>query len=145
MLEAALVMITGVWAGAITTIAWERIPVWRRLDPVPRAVDFRRSLHRMDPTMPILAIAILVLGVVFALRHEGIARALAWIALGGITLIVVGSVLLLEPINTKFRRLPEGTPPPDAASLHTRWTWLHLVRTVLAVASLGLFVTATLS
>jgi hypothetical protein len=64
MWEAALVMIIGVWVGAITTIARERIPVWRRLDP---------------------------------------------------------------------------------ASLHARWTWLHLVRTVVAIVSPGLFVTATLT
>jgi hypothetical protein len=82
---------------------------------------------------------------VYALRRDGNAQTLAWIAVGGIALIVVGSILLLEPINTKFRRLPEGTPPPHAASLHARWSRLHLIRMVLAIASLALFVTATLS
>jgi hypothetical protein len=143
MLEIALVVISGVWTGGIATIAWERIPVWRRLDPVPRAVDFRRSLRRMDPAMPIIAVVILALGVAYALRHDGTARTLTWIALSGVTVIVLGSILLLEPINNKFRRLPEGTPPPDAAALHTRWSWLHLGRTVVAVASLALFVAAT--
>jgi hypothetical protein len=145
MIELVLVVLSGLWTGAITTIAWERIPVWRRLDPVPRAVDFRRSLYRMDPTMPIVAIAVLVLGVIYALGRDGNARTLAWLALGGVALIIVGSLLLLEPINSKFRRLPEGTPPPDAASLHARWARLHLTRAVVAIASLVLFVTATLS
>ena len=145
MVEIALVVLSGIWTGAITTIAWERIPVWRRLDPVPRAVDFRRSLYRMDPTMPILAIAVLVLGVIHALRLDGDVRTLTWLAVGGVALIVVGSLLLLEPINSKFRRLPEGTPPPDAATLHARWARLHLARAVVAVASLALLVTATLT
>ncbi|MFD1538966.1 DUF1772 domain-containing protein [Nonomuraea guangzhouensis] len=145
LVTAALLVLSGIWTGAITTIAWERIPVWRRLDPVPRAVDFRRSLHRMDPTMPIIAVIVIGLGVTHALGHEGLARTLAWIAVGGIALVVVGSILLLEPINSRFRRLPEGAPPPDAADLHVRWSWLHLGRTVVAVVSLTLFVLAALS
>ncbi|MEU6349299.1 DUF1772 domain-containing protein [Streptomyces sp. NPDC047072] len=143
MLGIVLVVLSGLWTGGITTTAWERIPVWRRLDPVSRAVDFRRSLHRMDPAMPILAVVVIVLGVVYALRHDGDARTLAWTALGTVALIVVVSIVLLEPINTKFRRLPEGTPPPDAASLHARWARLHIARAVVAVASLALFVSAT--
>src|SRR5690349_17686174 len=84
MLGIALVVITGIWAGGITTIAWERIPVWRRLDPVPRAIDFRRTLHRMDPAMPVMAVAIIALGIAYALGHHGGARTLAWLALGGV-------------------------------------------------------------
>lgn len=145
MLEIALLTISGIWTGAITTIAWERIPVWRRLDLVPRTVDFRRSLYRMDPTMPIVAVVVLALGVVYALRHDGTASTLAWIAFGGVALIVVGSLLLLEPINSQFRRLPEGTPPPSAAALLVRWSRLHIPRSVVAIASLVLFVAATRS
>jgi hypothetical protein len=145
MIGIALITISGIWAGAITSIAWERIPVWRRLDEVQRAVDFRRTLYRMDPAMPIIAGVIIALGVAYAIGHHGTARTLAWAAVGAVALIVVGSVLLLEPINTRFRRLPEGTPPPDAAELYARWTRLHLARTVVAVTSLALFATATLS
>lgn len=143
MLEISLLFTSGVWTGAMTTIAWERLPVWRHLDPVARSVDFRRTLRRMDPAMPIIAIVIVVLGVAYALGHDGSARALTWTAVGGIVLIVAGSITFLEPINSKFRRLPEGTPPPDAASLHARWSRLHLLRTAVALTSLALFVIAT--
>ncbi|WP_020415658.1 DUF1772 domain-containing protein [Amycolatopsis sp. ATCC 39116] len=145
MLEIALLTICGIWTGAVTTIAWERIPVWRRLDLVSRAVDFRRSLKRMDPTMPIVAVVILALGGMYALRHDGAARVLTWLGFAGVALIVVGSIVLLEPINSKFRRLPEGTPPEHAATLFVRWSWLHIVRAGVAIASLALFVAATVS
>jgi hypothetical protein len=87
--------------------------------------------------MPIIAVIVIVLGVAHTLIHQGLARTPAW--------LVVGSILLLEPINSRFRRLPEGTPPEDAASLYARWSWLHLSRTGVAVISLIVFVLAALS
>jgi hypothetical protein len=44
--------------------------------------------------------------------------------------------------QSQFRRLPEGTVPPDADDLRRRWRRLHLIRTALAVTAFALFVTA---
>ena len=58
------------------------------------------------------------------------------------TMILVSSIVLAEPINSQFRRRPEGDVPPDAERLRRRWRRFHLVRTVFAVAAFTLFVTA---
>ncbi len=141
----ALLVLSGIWTGGIATIAWERIPIWRRMTPLERAVDFRRTLYRMDPTMPILAVAIVVLGIASALQHDGAARTLTWAAIGCVLLIVIGTTAILEPMNSKFRRLPEGTPPDNADAILATWGKLHIARTAVAVVSLILFVTAQLS
>jgi hypothetical protein len=61
---------------------------------------------------------------------------------GLLAVILVSSIILAEPINSQFRRLPEGTVPPDAEHLRRRWRRFHLVRTALAVAAFALLVTA---
>jgi hypothetical protein len=67
---------------------------------------------------------------------------------GGIALlaiILVSSIVLAEPINEVFRRLPEGIVPPDADRLRRRWRRFHLLRTALAVSAFTLFVNAVAS
>jgi Domain of unknown function (DUF1772) len=51
-------------------------------------------------------------------------------------------VILAEPINSQFRRRPEGSVPPDAERLRRVWRRFHLVRTAIAVAAFTLLVTA---
>lgn len=49
---------------------------------------------------------------------------------------------MAEPINSQFRRRPEGDAPPDAEKLRARWRRLHLVRTVVTVAAFATIVLA---
>lgn len=141
-METVLLLLQGVWTGAIATIAWERIPAWRRLSPAAFADDFRDTLRRMDPTMPIIAIAILVIGLLYARDQEGTVATLAWCGLGGVASIIVGSLCLMEPINLTFRRLPAGASPPDATALHARWVLLHRLRLTIAIVSFALVASA---
>jgi uncharacterized membrane protein SpoIIM required for sporulation len=46
----------GLWAGGILIFAVERTNLWRRMTIDQYAVDFRRSLFRVDPMMPILGV-----------------------------------------------------------------------------------------
>ena len=46
----------GLWAGGILIFAVERTNLWRRMPIDQYAVDFRRSLFRVDPMMPILGV-----------------------------------------------------------------------------------------
>jgi len=48
--------------------------------------------------------------------------------------ILVSSIVIAEPINSEFRRRPEGSVPPDAERLRRLWRRFHLVRAALAVA-----------
>jgi O-antigen ligase len=132
----------GLFTGGVVWYAWERVWIWRRLSLSAYAVDFRRSVRKADPALPILLVTCGAAAAAFASLTGGAGRALA---LGGIVLlgvVLVSSLVLAEPINSQFRRRREGVVPPDAERLRRRWRRFHLVRTVLAVAAFVLFVTA---
>ena len=46
----------GLFTGGLVWYDWERVWIWRRLDLHEYAVDFRRSVRKADPAMPILLI-----------------------------------------------------------------------------------------
>ena len=72
----------------------------------------------------------------FAWFTEGVSQTFALVAIGLLVLILVGSSAIAEPINSRFRRLPEGILPPEADVLRRRWRQFHLARTCLGVAAL---------
>ncbi len=125
----------GLWAGGILIFAVERTNLWWRMPFDQYAVDFRRSLLRVDPMMPILGAIAGAAAAIFALQRSGAARGLAWAGLGFIVLVVVASLTIGEPINSKFRRLPEGQAPPRAEHYRTLWRRFHAVRNLAALAA----------
>ena len=126
----------GLWAGGILIFAVERTNLWRRMPIDQYAVDFRRSLFRVDPMMPILGVIAGAAATIFALQRSGAARGLAWAGLGFIVLVVVASITIAEPINSKFRRLPEGEVPQRAEHYRTLWRRFHAARNLAALAAL---------
>lgn len=56
---------------------------------------------------------------------------------GLIGVIMVSSFTFAEPMNSTFRRLPEGQAPEGAEQLRTHWRRFHLVRTALALGVLA--------
>lgn len=132
----------GLFTGGVVWCAWERIWIWRRLPLPDYAVDFRRSLRRADPAQPILLAICGAAAGAFAWQTSGAATTLAIIGIGLLAVILVSSILIAEPINSQFRRRPEGEVPPDAERLRRLWRRFHLVRTALAVAAFALLVTA---
>jgi Domain of unknown function (DUF1772) len=127
----------GLFTGGIFTIAVERLNIWQRMPIDQYAIDFRRSVHRMDPLMPIMGNISALAAVVFALNNDGRAATLAWIGVALIAVIMVTSITLAEPMNSRFRRLPEGHAPEGAEQLRIRWRRFHLARTAVALASLA--------
>src|SRR5580704_10958165 len=71
----------GLWAGGILIFAVERTNLWRRMPIDQYAVDFRRSLFRVDPMMPILGVIAGAAATIFALQRSGAASGLAWAGL----------------------------------------------------------------
>lgn len=132
----------GLFTGGIVWYAWERVWIWRRLALADYAIDFRRSLRKADPAMPILLVICVATAGTFASRADGSARTLALVGIALLAVILVASVVLAEPINSQFRRRPEGVVPPDAERLRRVWRRFHLVRTGLAVAAFAFLVTA---
>lgn len=125
----------GIWAGIVFTYAIERVNLWARM-PLPQyVIDFRRSLFRIDPLQPILAIVSILAAVVFALNTRGVSAALTWSAIGLIALVIIMSIALPERINSLFRRRPEGEAPPDVETLRSRWRTLRYLRTAPTIAA----------
>ena len=142
---AAWVMLAfgGLYGGAILIYAVDRVHVWRRMPVDQYVVDFRRSVFRADPLMPIMGILSELGAVVFALNSGNRAAVLAWTGFALIALIIVASIALAEPINSKFRRLPEGQAPDRVERLRSTWCRFHVARTVVALGALACLVASS--
>jgi hypothetical protein len=141
---ATIVMLSagGIFAGGLVWYAWERVWIWRRLPLHEYAVDFRRSLRKADPAMPILLVISAAAAAVFAWRTGDAARMFAVAAIAVLATILVSSIVIAEPINSQFRRRPEGVVPPNADRLRQLWRRFHLVRAALGVVAYSLLVVA---
>ena len=76
-------------------------------------------------------------------RGAGRPATLAWLGTALIATIMVTSIVIAEPINSRFRRLPEGQRPEGAEQLRIRWRRFHLARTGVALLSLACLTAAT--
>lgn len=138
-----MLVFTGLWAGGILIFAVERTNLWRRMSIEQYTVDFRRSVLRVDPMMPIFNIIALAATIAFALNHAGAAQWWGWIAVAAMVVVIVSSVTLAEPVNSKFRRLPEGEAPDRVEYYRVFWRRFHLFRTVTALIGLASVAAAT--
>jgi hypothetical protein len=125
----------GLFAGGILVVAVERTNLWRRMPVDQYAVDFRRSLARVDPMLPILGALTCAGALVFALNSAGRAATLTWVAVALLAVIIVSSLVVAEPINARFRRVPEGSTPEGAERLRVIWRRFHYGRTLLGIAA----------
>jgi hypothetical protein len=140
-----MVVFGALFCGGIFFVAVERLNLWSRMSVEQYVIDFRRSLYRLDPLMPILGGLTAVGAVVFAVTTYGPPRILASIVVGLIAIIIAASIVIAEPINSRFRRLPEGQAPDDAERLRVVWRRFHLTRTAFALATLVTLTVATLA
>jgi hypothetical protein len=143
MWAAAMVVSSGLFAGGVMSIAWERVPAWRSAHIPDFRIGFARTLQRVDRLQPALLSIGLLCTVGFAVTAAGGARALASFAAAGFLVILVGSVAWLVPIQ---RTLKSGSELPAAAvdGLRARWLRGHIIRAVVGVAVFALAVVATI-
>jgi Domain of unknown function (DUF1772) len=132
----------GLFSGGIFFVAVERLNLWQRM-PVDQYVDFRRSVYRADLLMPIMGMISELAAFVFALNSAGRPAMLAWFGTALIAAITVSWIVIAEPINSGFRRVPEGQQPERAEQLRIRWRRFHLARTSAALLSLACLTAAT--
>ena len=132
----------GLFSGGIFFVAVERLNLWQRMPVDQYVVDFRRSVWA-DPLMPILGMISELSAVVFALNNVGRPATLAWLGITLIGVIMVSSIVIAEPINSRFRELPEGQQPEGVEQLRLRWRRFHLARTSVALLSLTCLAAAT--
>jgi uncharacterized membrane protein len=132
----------GVFTGAAVVVAIDRLPAWAKMSPLEYAVDYRRNVRRLDPMQPILGVLTVIGAVILAVDRSGTPRVLALAGIALMMLIIVASIVLAEPMNSAFRRLPEGEIPDGVEQIRVRWARFHRVRTVAAVAMFALMVLA---
>ena len=130
-----MVICCGLFAGVILTFQVERINLWARMPIEQFAVDFRRSVLRVDPMQPILAALACIGGGYFAWFSLGTPRLLAWVGVALLVVIVVASIVIAEPINSRFRRLPEGQVPDGAARYRIAWRRFHTARAIFTMVA----------
>ena len=141
-----MLFVGGLWTGGILIFAVERTNLWRRMPIEQYSVDFRRSVFRADPMIPILSVVTGLASAAFAmLRHDDVARILAWTGAGLVLLVIVASVTIAEPINSKFRRLPEGQMPEGAERYRDLWRRFHAGRTIAALVAFGCLTAAAVA
>jgi hypothetical protein len=140
----AIVMLIsgGLWAGIIVAYAVERVNLWRRMPLEQFAVDFRRSLYRVDPLLPILLVICGIGAAAYAFQTSGQVRAITAIGVGLLGVVLVSSIVIAEPMNSKFRQLTEGSVPVGAAGMRVAWRRFHLARTAVAFAAYASLVVA---
>jgi Domain of unknown function (DUF1772) len=138
----AMMISGGLFAGGVVSIAWERVPAWRRAQLSEFRTGFTHTLRRVDRLQPALLSIALLSAIGFASTALGEARLLAVLAASGFFLILIGSVAWLIPIQ---RTLKSGADRPTAEveRLRTRWVRGHLLRTVAGLAMFSLAVVAT--
>jgi hypothetical protein len=133
----------GLFAGGVMSIAWERVPAWRRSQLAEFRIGFAHTLRRVDRLQPALLSVSLVSTIGFAVTAAGSGRTLAVFAAAGFLLILIGSLVWLVPIQ---RTLQSGSELSAAAvdELRTRWLRGHLIRAIAGVVLFGLAVVATI-
>ena len=115
----------GLWSGGILIFAVERTDLWRRMPLEQYAVDFRRSLFRVDPMMPILGVTAGAGATFFALNRSGAATALAWAGVGFIALVFLECGLTSRPLDMLSKRQPATAAPVSAFPTTMCWRVLN--------------------
>jgi Domain of unknown function (DUF1772) len=135
----------GLFAGGVLTIAWERIPAWRTADVRDFRPAFAHTLRRVDRLQPALLTLCLVSTLGFAVTGGGQARATALAAAVGLLVVLAGSVAWLIPIQRRLAAPDSERPVLELERLRRQWLRGHVIRTVLALASMSLVVVAAVS
>jgi hypothetical protein len=135
----------GLFAGGVLLIAWERIPAWRDSELSDFRSAFAHTLRRVDRLQPLLLVLTLVSTIGFAVAVEGAARTVAAIAAVGFLVVLVGSGAWLVPLQRRLVNAGAERPREELERWRRQWLRGHVIRTVVALTSLGLAAVAAVS
>jgi hypothetical protein len=103
------------------------------------------GLRRVDPLQPALLVISLISTIGFALSEGGAARISAMLAAAGFLIVLLGSAAWLVPIQRRVVASGPGRPSAELERLRAHWLRGHMIRTVVALASLSFAVVAAVS
>jgi hypothetical protein len=132
----------GLFAGGVVSIAWERIPAWRKADLVGFRTAFAQTLRRVDRLQPVLLVVTLLSAIGFAAGADGATRTAAGLAAIGFLAVLVGSGAWLVPVQRRLVAAGAELPASRAERLRAQWFGGHVARTVVALTAYALAVVA---
>jgi Domain of unknown function (DUF1772) len=135
----------GLFAGAVTSIALERVPAWRATELSEFQRGFAYTLRRVDRVQPALLVVSLVSTIGFVLGAEGTARASALLATACFLIVLVGSIAWLVPVQRRLVSSGPAQPSRQLERLRSQWLRGHWIRTVVALIALSLAIAAAVS
>ena len=134
------VLAGGVFTAVVVYVAAVRGPRWRQMEIPAFLPQFARAIDVADKVQPLLLVATIVSTLIAMPLGDG-SNVLAWGAVVGFALTLVGSVSFLVPLQRRMIRLgPDPALPLDA--MRARWLKGHLGRASLAVTSFALLMVA---
>lgn len=138
-----MLVCSGLFAGGVLTITWDRLPIWQKMDFQPFKADFGHTLRVADKLQPILLIITILMSGIFSFNREGPEQIFALAATAGFVITLLASVVVLVPLQ---KRILHSNELP--AQMYARWRQGHIGRTMLSlvsffclVLSLGIFAT----
>jgi hypothetical protein len=144
-LAIAMLLSGGLFAGGGLSLAWERLPAWKAVDPLEFRAAFAHTLQRADRLQPALAAVGLISTIGFAISADGGARTLAGLAAAGFGLILVGSGAWLVPLQRRLVARGPEEPQIDTEKLRRQWFQGHRIRATIALLSFTLSAVAVVS
>ena len=135
----------GLFAGAVTSIALERVPASAgdRTLRIPKGIRVHPATGRPSPTGAARVSLVSTIG--FALGAEGTARASAMLATACFLIVLVGSVAWLVPVQRRLVSSGTEQPARQLERLRSQWLRGHWIRTVVALSGLSLAIAAAVS
>jgi uncharacterized membrane protein len=142
-LEVFTTVVVGVMVGVEFSVAFVLKPIF---DGLPGDGGLRGRAHggrMLGAVMPFWYVGSLALSAVWAIagwHHQGIGLVVVAAAL--LILSVLMSVLLLVPINNRFKNWTADGLPADWKQQMNRWDRYHYVRVAVIIAAFALLVAA---
>jgi Domain of unknown function (DUF1772) len=122
----------GLFAGAITAIAWERLPAWRTMPRGQFTPDFAGAIRRAERIQPALLVATIVAALGFSAGSEGLARIAALAGALGFAGSLIGTAVVMVPLQRRIIAAPEGS---RIETMQRRWFRGHVGRSALSAIS----------
>jgi hypothetical protein len=126
------------FALVVSYFAWVRIPRWEPMSEIRFLPDFAKALRLADRVQPTLAVIAFGSTIAFGLGVPGASQTLTTVAAICYGLILIGSGLVLVPIQ---RGLIKGKVR-DPGAIRARWFMGHRVRTALGIVAVALMISA---
>lgn len=129
------------FAGAAIYVSFVEHPAREALDARAQLTQWKPSYARGARMQGGLALLAFALGLAaFFKTYEA-----RWLAAGTVLLLAWPYTLLrIMPVNNRLKETPLGEAGATSRGLLEQWGRLHFVRTMLGVASTGLFIWAAL-